>query len=415
LRFPSAAQQETPSAADGVSFSTGKSRNGSLRRRWWRPSSKLGRILLTSAALLLLAGLAASAYLLKICLDRDGRFRISGSGNIEAAGLTEVSRTEMLPVFGEDIGRNIFFVPLSERRKQLEEIPWVESATVMRILPNQIRVTVVERKPVAFARQGGQFGLVDANGVLLTMPAAMMAQHHYSFPVVTGIAASDPQQARKARMAVYQRLLAELDSNGQQLSEQISEIDLSDPQDARVLMPEQGGDILAHFGDDRFLDRYQRYKAHIAEWRQQYPKLAAVDLRNEQQVVLEMAPGTNVAQAAVDEQAANVADAGQEKTPDSSAAEKPPAKSAIKPAPKAKTASDNAKTKAEAHKVKPVKAAAKVKTAAKAGSKKAVKSKAALKTAKAKDAKRAAAKRAALKTNKRKTTSHPGATSRQGQ
>ena len=51
-------------------------------------------------------------------------------------------------------------------------------------------------------------------------------------------------------------------------------------------MPEQGADILAHFGEDHFLERYQRYKAHIAEWRQQYPKLAAVDLRYDQQVVL---------------------------------------------------------------------------------------------------------------------------------
>ena len=90
-------------------------------------------------------------------------------------------------------------------------------------------------------------------------------------------------------MAVYGRLLAELDANGQHLSEQISEIDLTDPEDARVLMPEQGADILAHFGEDRFLERYQRYKAHIAEWRQQYPKLAAVDLRYDQQVVLQMA------------------------------------------------------------------------------------------------------------------------------
>ena len=97
----------------------------------------------------------------------------------------------MLPVFGEDIGRNVFFVPLTERRKQLEQIPWIEHATVMRLLPDQIRISVVERKPIAFLRQGSQVGLVDANGVLLTEPPAMMAQHHYSFPVVTGIDGRD--------------------------------------------------------------------------------------------------------------------------------------------------------------------------------------------------------------------------------
>ena len=94
--------------------------------------------------------------------------------------MSQVSRTDVLPVFGEDVGRNIFHVPISLRRKQLEEIPWVERATVMRVLPDQLRVAVVERKPVAFTRQGQQIGLVDANGVLLSMPASTMAQHHYS-------------------------------------------------------------------------------------------------------------------------------------------------------------------------------------------------------------------------------------------
>jgi cell division protein FtsQ len=279
----------------GASF--GRQRFDGVRTPWWRPASGWGRVFFATGILIVLGGLAVSAFLFKTYLGRDGRFRIAGAGNIAASGLSEVSRAEMLPVFGEDIGRNIFFVPLAERRKQLEQIPWIERATVMRLLPDQIRVTVVERQPVAFVRQGSQVGLVDSSGVLLAMPAAMMAQHHYSFPVVTGIDPHDPAEGRKNRMAVYGRLLADLDANNQHLSEQISEIDLSQPEDVRILMPEQGTDILAHFGEDHFLERYQRYKAHIGEWRQQYPKLMAVDLRYEQQVVLEMAPGTNPAES----------------------------------------------------------------------------------------------------------------------
>jgi cell division protein FtsQ len=290
--------EDFPSAS-GTRFGSRGDRFAEPSGPWWRPTSIVGRVFLGLGILIVLGGFTASAMALKTYLGRDSRFRISGAGNIEATGLTQVSRTEMLPVFGEDIGRNIFFVPLNERRKQLEAIPWVERATVMRLLPDQLRVTVIERQPVAFVRQGQQVGLVDADGVLLTMPPAMMAQRNYSFPVVTGIDPSQPLAMRKARMAVYERLLGELDANNQHLSEQISEIDLTDPQDARVLMPEQGMDILGHFGDDRFLERYQRYKAHIAEWRQQYPKLAAVDLRYDSQVVLEMTPGTNAVAAAI--------------------------------------------------------------------------------------------------------------------
>ncbi len=283
---------------DGDDFAPPRKRFAAPTRPWWRPAGTWGRVLLASAALVTVS---AAAYAFSVCrgfLEHDSRFRIAGTSNIQATGLGQVSRAELLPVFGEDIGRNIFFVPLAERRKQLEQIPWVEHATVMRLLPDQIRVSVVERKPVAFVRHGQQIGLVDANGVLLTMPAATMAQRHYSFPVLTGIDGADPLPSREARIALYERLIGELDSNGQHLSEQISEIDLTDPEDARVLMPEQGTDILAHFGEDHFLERYQRYKNHIAEWRQQYPKLAAIDLRYDQQVVLEMQKGATTEQTA---------------------------------------------------------------------------------------------------------------------
>jgi len=293
---PSDPDDDGPVRLGGSRF--GGSRFGEPPSPWWRPASTIGRVLLGVGVLAVLGGIAAGVLVLKTYLGRDSRFRIAGTDNVQAIGLTQVSREEMLPVFGEDVGRNIFFVPLNERRKQLEAIPWVEHATVMRLLPDQIRVSIIERKPVAFVREGQQIGLVDRDGVLLTMPPAMMAQHSYSFPVVTGLEPTDPLPLRRIRMAVYERLLTELDANSQNLSQQISEIDLTDPQDARVLLPEQGMDILAHFGDDRFLERYQRYKAHIAEWRQQYPKLAAVDLRYENQVVLEMTPGTNAAAAA---------------------------------------------------------------------------------------------------------------------
>jgi cell division protein FtsQ len=279
------------------------------RGPWYRPRSRAGRVFLGLGTVLVLGSLTASGLLLKRTLERDAHYRIAGTENIEATGLTEISRAQLLPVFGEDIGRNVFFVPLDLRRRQLEQISWVKRATVMRLLPDQIRVSIVERQPVGFTRVGNHIGLVDADGVLLSMSAASMARHHYSFPVITGVDPGDPADARRARMAVYLRLMSELDSTGQRYSEQISEIDLTDPEDARVLMPEQGTDILAHFGEDNFLERYQRYKAHITEWRQQYPHLASVDLRYDQQVVLDMASGATSSQP--DPDAAQKPDAGQ--------------------------------------------------------------------------------------------------------
>ncbi len=372
-----------------------RERYGAPRNPWWRPRGTWGRVFLGLGAFAVVSALAISIHLLKNFLDRDPRFRIAGTSNIQATGLVEVSRADMLPVFGEDVGRNIFFVPLADRRKQLEQIPWVQQATVMRLLPDQIRVSVVERQPVAFVRRGQQIGLVDANGVLLDMPAAAMAQHHYSFPVVTGIDAGDPLPSRKTRMAVYQRLIGELDANGQHDSDQVSEIDLTDPEDARVLMPEQGADILAHFGEDHFLDRYQRYKAHIAEWRQQYPKLAEVDLRYDQQVVLEMTPGATANQTAVNTGDVKPA-AGEPATlPAQAEAAAPALAPALAPAPIKHAAA-----------VKPVKAHAN------SSSKASVIAMA----EKMKARRRAEAKRAALNRSRQKNAKNrPAAAARQGQ
>ena len=259
------------------------------KRPWWRPASTFGQVLLGIAALIVLAALVAAGILVRRFLVEDAHFRIPGATSIQSTGLSEVNRADVLPVFGGDIGRNIFFVPLEARRKELEAIPWVQQATVMRYLPNRLSVTIVERTPVAFVRVGSQIELADADGVLLTMPPAMMAQHHYSFPVITGMDAKDSAASRKARMVVYQRFLSELDKSGQHLTAQVSEIDLSDPEDLRATMPEQGSDILAHFGDDHFLERWQVYKAHIEEWRGRYPRLIGVDLRYKGEIPLEMA------------------------------------------------------------------------------------------------------------------------------
>ena len=43
---------------------------------------------------------------------------------------------------------------LSERRRQIESLPWVEQATVRRALPNRVEIEIVERTPIAFLRDG---------------------------------------------------------------------------------------------------------------------------------------------------------------------------------------------------------------------------------------------------------------------
>ncbi|HZL26834.1 MAG TPA: FtsQ-type POTRA domain-containing protein [Acidobacteriaceae bacterium] len=256
--------------------------------------STVGRVLLGSVAFVGLCVVVGGALVTRNYLLHDPRFVIPSSDQIETVGNVHLTREQLLSVFGADVERNIFKVPLAERRADLERLPWVQRATVMRLLPNTLRVQVVERTPVAFVRQGSAIGLVDASGVLLDMPASDAGDPHYSFPVLTGLAASDPLSMRAARMEIYRRFMKDLDSSGEKVTDNLSEVDVSSPEDVKALIPSGSTDILVHFGDEDFLQRYRHFEEHLPEWKQQYPKFASADMRYDRQVVLEMAPGTNV-------------------------------------------------------------------------------------------------------------------------
>jgi cell division protein FtsQ len=253
------------------------------------PRGRLGRILILGGALAVLALVIAAGAAVHSFFMTDARFRIDAASSIQVLGNSQVTRPELLSVFGGDIGRNIFHVPLALRRAELEQLPWVEHATVMRLLPNQLRVAVIERVPVAFVRAGNQIGLIDKQGVLLDMPPAMMAAKRYSFPVVTGVLPQQSAEDRASRMRLYADFMNALNSTGGAASSQLSEVDLSDPEDVRVLLPSAGSDLLVHFGSDDFAARWQRLEQKLPAWRQQYPRLAGVDLRYQRQTVLEMA------------------------------------------------------------------------------------------------------------------------------
>jgi cell division protein FtsQ len=262
------------------------------------PRTLWGRILGGILLLALLGGIAGALLVTRNFFLHDQRFALASTTSIEIVGNTHITREQLLDIFGDDLERNLFRISLADRRRQLEALPWVQRATVMRLLPDHLRIAITERTPVAFVRQGTQIGLVDASGVLLDMPPNVAGDPQYSFPVVTGLNASDPLSTRAARMQLYIRFTTSLDSTGEKISAKLSEIDLSDPEDVKALIPEGWADILVHFGDSDFLARYQKFQQLLPEWHTQYPKLASVDMRYERQVVLEMQPGTQSGSAA---------------------------------------------------------------------------------------------------------------------
>jgi cell division protein FtsQ len=224
------------------------------------------------------------------------------SSQVELAGNNSVSRGSVLAIFKQDQGHSVLRIPLTERRRQLEAIPWVEQAIVRRALPNSIEVEITERVPIAFLRQGSDMSLVDIHGVILERP--LKANFH--FPVVTGINEGMTPNERERRMQLFAGFTQQVESTRARAMEQVSEVDLSDASDLRASMSGLNGDngsngsssnrawdnaaghssetqtdslVLVHFGDNDFATKYRTLLDDFGQWHAKTGRVESVDLR----------------------------------------------------------------------------------------------------------------------------------------
>ena len=253
-------------------------------RRGALPRKAADRIKLLLIALLVVGVVGLFALTLYRYGTQSWRFRVDSSDNIEIAGNRNVTRGQILEVLGADIDRNIFHVSLDEQKKLLESIPWIESATVMRLLPDRLRVELHERAPVAFVTVNGRIALIDAHGVIMDMPPG--SQSSFSFPVIVGMSDNEPLSTRAARMRTYNELVRQVDSTGANYSHELSEVDVTDSDDVKAVVADPKGAVLVHLAAPDFLEGFQVYVQHVQEWRTQFSQLESVDLRYRGQVIV---------------------------------------------------------------------------------------------------------------------------------
>lgn len=206
---------------------------------------------------------------------------------IEVTGNHIVSRDAVLQQFAHDRGRSLLRIPLDARRGALEEIAWVEAATVQRVLPNRIRVELTERTPIAFLRNGTELALIDGHGVILDRPRGEDLQ----FPILTGLSENMPQEERGKRMQTYQEFMKDVDLVRSGSSDRVSEVDLANPKDLRAVMTgiSSVGDpqaLTVHFGAGDFTGKYRMVVENFAQWQASNGRVQSIDLQYAKQVVL---------------------------------------------------------------------------------------------------------------------------------
>lgn len=206
---------------------------------------------------------------------------------IELTGNHVVTREAVLRPFAQDRNRSILQIPLDARRSQIEQIPWVESATVHRILPNRLRVELTERSPVAFARNGNEVELIDPHGVILDRPLGM----DYQFAVVTGVSDDLPRDQREKRMQLFQEFMKDIELVRGGASQTVSEVDLSIPKDLRAVLtgltsPTDTQAVAVHFGSSDFSGKFKMLVDNFSQWQAHTGRVQSIDLQYTRQVVV---------------------------------------------------------------------------------------------------------------------------------
>ncbi len=211
---------------------------------------------------------------------------------IHIAGNRYVQAASVLGIFAADRNHSVLRIPLDQRRKQIESLPWVEQAAVRRALPNRIEVEITERTPIAFLRDGSETSLVDAYGMILERPL----KGNFHFPVVSGVNSEMPIDERERRMGLFAGFIQQIQTAHPGATEQVSEVDLADAEDLRATLTGLPGGsspggvtsgdwgqtetpLLVHFGDSDFEGKYRTLLENIGEWRATAGRVESVDLR----------------------------------------------------------------------------------------------------------------------------------------
>lgn len=236
---------------------------------------------------------ASAAYVAGRFLLYSPRLLLSKPDQIEVLGNHMVGREAIVDKFYADRGRSLLRVPLDVRRAALETIPWVEQASVQRILPNRLRVEITERAPVAFLRFGTDLSLIDAHGVILDRPA----EQEFQFAIITGISDSIPREERERRVRTYQEFLKEIDLVKPGASDLVSEVNLSNPKNLAAIMTGLAGPagsqaVTIYFGQGDFVAKYRMLMDNFALWQANAGRIQSIDLQYTRQVVVN--PETNV-------------------------------------------------------------------------------------------------------------------------
>jgi len=110
-----------------------------------------------------------------------------GLESITISGIAQMRETEVLAAAGLNSKLSLPFLDVSELRERLERVPMIESATVRKLYPNELVITLSERQPYAIWQNNGELFVIAADGTVIDL---MQDERFIDLPFVVGESAN---------------------------------------------------------------------------------------------------------------------------------------------------------------------------------------------------------------------------------
>jgi cell division septal protein FtsQ len=192
---------------------------------------------------------------------------------VDVRGVSRASKDEIEKIVTSQTQHSgVWNADLIDLKAKIEKLTFVKSAAVSRVLPNGIRVGIVERQPQAIVSLSSGDYLIDENGEIITSAKKGEDQA----PVV--IRGWDEAKTEKAlkdnqqRIKLYQKMMVDWDQF--QLAKRVKEVNLSDMQEPRAIIEDSGANISVALAKDNFA---KSLKAAIEAVAGKGQKIKAVD------------------------------------------------------------------------------------------------------------------------------------------
>ncbi|MDT4898173.1 MAG: cell division protein FtsQ [Acidobacteriota bacterium] len=172
--------------------------------------------------------------------------------NVDVSGTTRVSTEEIKAIVRDGVApTGVWRADLDAISRELKKVAWVREAVVSRVLPDGLRVRVMEREPRAVMRTAaGKFVWVDEDAVSLGVasPGDQIFMRGWDEDGTESARVQNRERVQK-----FLEMARDLEAKG--ISRRVSEINLGDLRDVRAQLTGDDSQIEIQLGREDFGNR----------------------------------------------------------------------------------------------------------------------------------------------------------------